>query len=192
MNAYFTARSEFHPGIFETQALRVWHTPGRNKYKIGINARTGLGVHSHALPISFDAPRRVVELERYAFGLEVFGNKSSNTIVESAKKHGPSVEKLCLHSQAMEDASELDGDIASPNNQRALRKAVERKGIIGCNCELPSRPVRHKRATTGGDENPLPCKTLLPNFNPMRVKQSRRTMKDYRARRFKQFSVYFV
>src|SRR3546814_13053213 len=65
----------------------------------------------------------------------------------------PAVELRHLRSQAVEDAGELDGDVAAADDDHALRKRVEEKRLVRGDDVLLAGDVRQPGPAAGRDEN---------------------------------------
>ncbi|MCY1359340.1 hypothetical protein D9M69_459050 [compost metagenome] len=92
-------------------------------------------------------------------------------IVEPAQEQFAAVKLRGLGTQAMENGSELDGDVAATHHQYTLGQTLEEEGFVGADGELAAGDVGNLRPAAGGDQDVPGCAALAGDFHRVRVDQ---------------------
>jgi hypothetical protein len=85
--------------------------------------------------------------------LQLFGQVHAHVVVEAAQDVGAAIEQRRLHAQAVEDAGELDGDIAAADHHHPLGQGRQVEGLVRGDAQLRAREVRLPGPAAGGDQD---------------------------------------
>ena len=77
--------------------------------------------------------------------------------------------------ERIENATELDGNIAAAGNQDALRTFFEGEEIVGYDAESGARNVGHHRPASGRDDDAIRTIVFIADRQGMRVDKLRGT-----------------
>ncbi len=95
----------------------------------------------------------------------------ANVVVEAAQEVRAAVELRHRGAQAVEDAGELDGDVAAAIDDGSLGQRLQVKAFVGGDRMLHAVHPREDRRRAGGDQDGLGADHLLPDLNAMVVEQ---------------------
>ena len=85
--------------------------------------------------------------------------------IEAAQEQVTAVQQRGIGAQALEDASELDGDVAATDHQYTTRQFFEVERLVGGDRQLLARNIRHLWPAASGDENVSGAVALAFDFD---------------------------
>ena len=92
-------------------------------------------------------------------------------LVEAAQHAVAAQHQVDLAAQPVEDAGELDGDVAAADDRDALGQLGQMERLVGGDGEFPAGNVGHDRAAAGGDQDLLGGDRLLADLDGVAVHQ---------------------
>jgi hypothetical protein len=122
----------------------------------------------------------------------LLGQEFAAVVVESAEKQGPAVELGDLRAEAMEDAGELDRDVAAADDDDPFRQFLEKEGLVGGDHVLFARNVGHRGPAAGGQQDMLGGVGFVSHRDGVIVDQARARVEDVDPRSLQQAPVNAV
>ncbi len=153
----------------QTEVVEHRPTPCCIEHAIGLERAAALhGQQQTAIGLLVDALDIAVEANRHVALEQLFMKMGTNTAIKPTQKQFATVDQRGVGAQAVEDRSELHGNIATAHDHYALWQRLEVKRLVGRNGMLASWHIRHLRPATGGDQNALDAVGLAVDFDLLR------------------------
>ena len=142
-----------HAHGFQTQTLHIGFAAGGVQHRIG---------HDHVAVFQFGA-QTVVGLANIDHagiqaqvhtGLEHLArDEVADLVIEAAQHLFAPVQLRDLRAHAIEDGGELAGDVATTDDEKALREGFQIEHLVGGDHMLAAHEVRHEGRAAGGDQD---------------------------------------
>ena len=106
--------------LLEADALGRGHAAGRVHDEIGVERGAVLEFDDEVIAVAVDARDLGIEAQIEALLLHLVGEEGAAIVVEAAQEQRPAMDLRHLRAEAVEDAGELDRDIAAADDDDAL------------------------------------------------------------------------
>ncbi len=152
VNTNVTPCVQLDAGVFQAQVVQHRAPAGGIEHAIGDQLAPILegGLEAAVLEL-VDALDVGVELQVEPALFQFFLQVRAYRTVEATQEQVATVQKRGSRPQALEDASELDRDIATAHHQHSAWQVLEVEGFVGGDGQFLARNVRHLWPATGGD-----------------------------------------
>ena len=120
---------------------------------------------------------------------ERLGQALAQVLVEAAQRQRLAVDQVHLGAECLEDAGELDRDVARADDRDALRHARQEERVVGDDAELGAGDGDTLRMAAGGDDDAFGGDALAADVKRVRVEEHRAGIEDRRAGVVEQLAV---
>mmetsp|Transcript_33708 Transcript_33708/g.56614 ORF Transcript_33708/g.56614 Transcript_33708/m.56614 type:complete len:494 (+) Transcript_33708:480-1961(+) len=163
-----SASMHLHPDGLQAEVLHVRLAPRRKHHLLRLN---------HAAAVhQLEPVRRFLHcggggawVHVDALLLQLLRQELAHFCVETAQGQVLPVDHMHLGAHLVEDASELEGDVAGADDDNLLGEVGEVQGLVGGDHQLLAGKVGHERPPAGGDEDVLGGEALAVDVNGVLV-----------------------
>jgi hypothetical protein len=177
---------QLHARLVQAQRLDVRLAAGGEHHHLGLHLqRVGQMADQHAVGAFLDLLMLTGQQYVQAAQAQLIGQVRAQVLVETAQEVGAAIDQGDVDAQAVEDAGELDGDIAAADDHHPLGQLGQQEGLFRGDDVLDPGQVGPRRPVAGGDQD-LPGRDLLDalfplHFQRVRIKEAGRSIQDVGA-----------